>query len=134
MQSVLFLKMNSYVCIFFYFKNFYLVEKQNKENFVKLFGRFVVSEFVKTCDELILHSGWRNFPCKKSRLWWTGALYKTRRRTTWNWGDSNHILGTLYLWFLVWQIGKCSRYVCKVHWATKLLPNKKIESNMPKPK
>ena len=41
---------------FFYKKNFYLVAKQNKEKFVKKVCRFVVSEFVKTCDELVI--GW----------------------------------------------------------------------------
>ena len=33
---------------------FYQVEHQNKENFEKKNRRFVVSEFVKTCDELDL--------------------------------------------------------------------------------
>ena len=35
-------------------ENFYLIEKQNKENLMKKNRRSVVSEFVKTCDELDL--------------------------------------------------------------------------------
>jgi hypothetical protein len=34
-------------------ENFYLVEKQNNENFVKKDRRFVGSGFVKTCDEQV---------------------------------------------------------------------------------
>ena len=33
-------------------ENFYLVEKQNKENFMKKIRKLVDSEIVKTCDEL----------------------------------------------------------------------------------
>ena len=35
----------------------YLAEKQNKENFRKKICRFVISEFVKTCDELVIGLG-----------------------------------------------------------------------------
>ena len=35
-------------------ENYYHVEKQNKENFVKKICGFVYSEIVKTCDELNL--------------------------------------------------------------------------------
>ena len=41
----------SYIGIFYLKKNFYLVEKQNKENFVKKLRRFVDSGIVKSCDE-----------------------------------------------------------------------------------
>ena len=61
MRSVLFLKINNNVGIFCYFEKFYLVEKQNKEKFVNKISRFVVSEFVKTCNELVIDLGIQAF-------------------------------------------------------------------------
>ena len=47
-------KVPCYVSMFSYFENFELIENQNKDNFVKKNRGFVISEFVKTCDELII--------------------------------------------------------------------------------
>ena len=46
--------MNIYIGIFDFNRNVYLVEKQNKESFVK---KVVDSGIVKTCDELDLIFG-----------------------------------------------------------------------------
>ena len=42
-------------------KRHFAALKESKENFVKKNRRFVVTEFVKTCDELVIGLGcWKN--------------------------------------------------------------------------
>ena len=53
----------SYIGTFDSIEEFYLVEKQNEENFVNRIRKFVDSGIVKTCDELDLNEMRRSRHC-----------------------------------------------------------------------